>query len=100
MDTKTCKDCKVNKPLTEYYKNRNRHAPYCKPCFKIRTNKTYVKVSERPGYTPKKPGRKRRVLTKEQLDIIHSHDGTLKQLAVKLNVTYNCLRTWKYLKKF
>jgi hypothetical protein len=100
MDNRTCKMCEVNKPPSEYYKNRNTYVPYCKPCFKLRANKKYVKASERPGYTPRKPGRKRIVLTKEQLDIIHSHQGNMRQLAFKLGVTYGSVRHWKQVGKF
>jgi hypothetical protein len=97
---KTCKDCGIAKPLEEYYKNRNTYVPYCKPCFKPRSNKRYVKASQRPGHKPKKRGRKKIVLTKEQSDIINSHDGTMRQLAFKLNITYGSVRHWKQVGKF
>lgn len=97
---KTCKNCCIAKPVKEYYKCRKKYHSDCKSCFKSKSNKNYVKVSDRPGYQPKKVGRKTIVLTKEQRDIINSHDGPLIQLAFKLNITYDRIKYWRRVGKF
>jgi hypothetical protein len=37
--SKICKDCGIDKPLTEYQKKDTAHQPYCKPCDSIRKKK-------------------------------------------------------------
>jgi hypothetical protein len=61
---KTCYTCKVEKPLTDFYKEENRHGSYCKSCVIERSlkwkeeNPDRVKAT-RARYIAKHPERKK-----------------------------------------
>lgn len=102
-ETKTCKTCLEEKPLTEFYRacrSRKCAQSYCIECFKAKNKKKYIKVADRPNYTPKKVGRKKVQLTQEQLEIIKLHKGTLADLARELNINYETLKYYKRMGKF
>lgn len=51
---KTCPDCGVDRPTTEFGRNRSRPdglACYCKPCFRRRSNEHYRRAREAVGAT-------------------------------------------------
>jgi len=74
-DTKVCKDCSIEKPLTEYYKARSRstHHSYCKECVKQRnliwkkSNPDKMKASLRKSRLKNEYG-----LTDEDIAIVDS----------------------------
>lgn len=99
-ETKTCKTCLVDKPLTEFYlacRSLKCYQSYCIECFKEKNRKRYVKV---PDNQRKKVGRKKIQLTPEQLEIIKLHNGTLADLSRKLNISYETLKYYRRMGKF
>jgi hypothetical protein len=42
-DFRTCKKCKVTKPISDYYRRRAGHQTICKDCTKVRTNEHWHK---------------------------------------------------------
>lgn len=45
--TKICSKCQIKKPLTEYYKNDNRHHAKCKECFKVDVKIRWQNLSDK-----------------------------------------------------
>ena len=99
-ETKTCRTCLEEKPLTEFYlacRSLKCYQSYCIECFKVKNRKRYVKV---PDNQRKKVGRKKIQLTQEQLDIIKEHKGTLADLSRKMNINYETLKYYRRMGKF
>jgi hypothetical protein len=53
MDTKTCTRCHLDKPVTEFYKDRGRYMARCKECTKaVRAEEYAAKPAEEKRRTP------------------------------------------------
>ncbi len=95
IKTKICRDCKVSKPLADYYKRQDSHSykPICKPCCSI-TRKRYPINT---NYIPKTRDNGFAKLTKEtQYNIISDIKiMAIKQVADKYNIKYTTLYYWK-----
>lgn len=75
---KTCKDCGVEKPLSEFYKARSRksHMSYCKPCQNLRAKAWKENNPEKWAAAQKKSRRKNKYgLTDEDIKIVESIDS-------------------------
>lgn len=73
---KTCLDCKITRPLSEYYRVKRLRliSPYCKPCHMARTNNTRSKFKERYKwqYLQQKYG-----ITQSEYEILFLHQDGL-----------------------
>lgn len=94
MATKICRDCKEEKPITDYYKRSD--SPVYKPMCKSCCNRERMKYPINTNYIPRK---RANGFTKLSADIqtnikTDMSNMTIKQVATKYNIKYTTMCYW------
>lgn len=93
--TKICRDCKVSKPLEDYYKHRaNTHYRICKRCANSNRKKYDVKSSYQPT-GKRKNGFELMSYDQKKSIVDDQQTMSLKDIATKYGIKYTTLHTWK-----